>query len=185
MTIAKRLLVVAAAMGVGNVLTTSAEASPKTDVGACMKRLANAEGEAAPIARKIAAANCDIQYTRYDPKRKKRRNRKGCFLTTACCDMAGLADDCFELRVLRQFRDTVLSRMPGGREEIELYYDVGPGIAEAIARPGEERALAKVYAGTILPCVGLILVGAHGAARARYVAMVRGLMDRYGIVSAP
>ena len=30
---------------------------------------------------------------------------KGCFLTTACCEVLGLPDDCFELRTLRRYRD--------------------------------------------------------------------------------
>ena len=35
---------------------------------------------------------------------------KGCFLTTACCEVLGLADDCFELRTLRRYRDEVTRR---------------------------------------------------------------------------
>ncbi len=33
---------------------------------------------------------------------------QGCFLTTACCEVLGLSDDCFELRTLRRYRDRVL-----------------------------------------------------------------------------
>src|SRR6476646_10620356 len=40
---------------------------------------------------------------------------KGCFLTTACCEVLGLSDDCFELRTLRRYRDRVLIAMPGGQ----------------------------------------------------------------------
>ena len=39
---------------------------------------------------------------------------EGCFITTACCETLGLADDCFELRTLRRYRDEVLAKQPGG-----------------------------------------------------------------------
>ena len=38
---------------------------------------------------------------------------QGCFLTTACCEVLGLSDDCFELRTLRRYRDRVLHRHAG------------------------------------------------------------------------
>src|SRR5690606_29479169 len=34
----------------------------------------------------------------------------GCFLTTATCQVVGLADDCWELTTLRHFRDGWLAR---------------------------------------------------------------------------
>ncbi len=39
----------------------------------------------------------------------------GCFITTACCEVLGLDEDCFELRALRRYRDRVLASRPGGR----------------------------------------------------------------------
>ena len=39
---------------------------------------------------------------------------EGCFITSACCKALGLADDCFELRALRRYRDDVLAHEPGG-----------------------------------------------------------------------
>jgi hypothetical protein len=48
----------------------------------------------------------------------------GCVLTTACCDMIGLEDDCWELRTLRKFRDDWLRSQSFGDEEISQYYKV-------------------------------------------------------------
>ena len=50
---------------------------------------------------------------------------KGCFLTTACCEVLGLPDDCFELRTLRRYRDETLAAMPGGNAAIAAYYRIG------------------------------------------------------------
>ena len=42
---------------------------------------------------------------------------EGCFITTACCETLGLADDCFELRTLRRYRDEVLAKRARWRDE--------------------------------------------------------------------
>jgi hypothetical protein len=76
---------------------------------------------------------------------------KGCFLTTACCEVLGLPDDCFELRTLRRYRDETLAAMPGGNATIAAYYRLAPSILDRL--PPEERAarLLSVYARFILP----------------------------------
>jgi hypothetical protein len=58
----------------------------------------------------------------------------GCFLTTACTEAAGLADDCTELEVLRQFRDGYLVRQPNGPLLIREYYQVAPRILDRIQK---------------------------------------------------
>ncbi|SDU32268.1 CFI-box-CTERM domain-containing protein [Stappia sp. ES.058] len=96
-----------------------------------------------------------------------------CFLTTACCVHMGRADDCFELRSLRAFRDGWLSARPGGLAAIAEYYRIAPGIARAIQN--DRATLARVYWGTILPCVAATRLGAHGLAFRLYCRMVRRL----------
>lgn len=47
----------------------------------------------------------------HDKKREMERGKKksgGCFVTTACVKMLGLPDDCREMTVLRNFRDSLL-----------------------------------------------------------------------------
>src|SRR5574337_1244244 len=46
-----------------------------------------------------------------------------CFITTACCDAAGLPDDCDILTAMRAFRDDVMMGDPLMRELVELYYE--------------------------------------------------------------
>src|SRR5258705_10310485 len=57
---------------------------------------------------------------------QKQPDRKPCFLTATCCALVGLADDCFELRTLRRYRDEVLAEMPDGRGDIDRYYGIAP-----------------------------------------------------------
>jgi len=77
--------------------------------------------------------------------RKKRsdsgssRSKKGglCFITTAVCHHRGLEDDCRELEILREFRDTYLLLTPEGNELIQEYYRISPEIAEKITHPDD------------------------------------------------
>jgi hypothetical protein len=108
---------------------------------------------------------------------------EGCFLTTACTAIAGLSDDCFELSSLRRFRDEVLIDLPGGREDIALYYRVAPAIVERIAAsPDRSRALARLYLLYILPSALAAWLGWTRVARWTYTRMMRHLVARYRIV---
>ncbi|MBQ9986102.1 MAG: hypothetical protein IJP38_07315 [Oscillospiraceae bacterium] len=70
-----------------------------------------------------------------------------CFLTTACCQYKNLPDDCYELTVLRKFRDEYLMNTKDGKELVEKYYEIAPGIVEKITvSVRKEKILEDVYA---------------------------------------
>ena len=102
------------------------------------------------------------------------RQLRRCFLTTAVCEYLGKADDCEELTTLRAYRDNWLAKQPGGRELIEEYYAIAPGIVHAMkesARYGEicEELLARY----IRPCLALIAKGKNEECKQLYMEMVR------------
>jgi hypothetical protein len=76
---------------------------------------------------------------------------EGCFITTACCELLGLGDNCFELRTLRRYRDRVLAKMPGGPTAIEAYYASAPSILRCLPIQERTARLLRVYAHFILP----------------------------------
>lgn len=81
----------------------------------------------------------------------------GCYLTSACVEAMGLPDDCYELTVLRGFRDSYLKSIPGGKEEICEYYHVAPAIVAAIDRKNDRLdILRRIYQNMVLPCVRMI-----------------------------
>jgi hypothetical protein len=102
-----------------------------------------------------------------------------CFLTTACCGVVGLADNCAELTALRAFRDRVMMATPEGRADVARYYAVAPAILAEMRRRGEERALLRLYFTTILPAVAAARLGLDGLARRIYTAMMLRLEARY------
>lgn len=102
-----------------------------------------------------------------------------CFVTTACCGMVGLADDCFELTALRRFRDRVLAGLPGGRDDIAAYYRLAPAILAEMARRGDERRLLGYYFSHVLPSALLAHAGANWLTHRLYRDMMRRLTRRY------
>ena len=104
----------------------------------------------------------------------------GCYLTSACVEAKGLADDCRELTVLRSFRDEWLAKQPNGQAVINEYYHTAPAIVAAIhARPDCKQILDSLYNELVLPCVKMIEEGAYENTYALYREMVIHLKENY------
>lgn len=104
-----------------------------------------------------------------------------CFLTSACCEYKGLADDCDELKTLRHFRDTYLKEQSYGQELIELYYRDAPQIVEAINASAEkDRIYADIYE-KIFEIVALLDKNEFEAATILYMLMVYKLKSQSSI----
>ena len=97
---------------------------------------------------------------------------EGCFLTTACCELLGLADDCFELKQLRRYRDDVLAASPRGREDIAFYYRLAPSILEALPQAERRQRLLGLYLRFILPSAVAAMLGLNGLAYRLYQRMI-------------
>ena len=105
---------------------------------------------------------------------------EGCFVTTACCEVLGLHDDCFELWNLRRYRDEVLAKTPDGVTEIARYYALAPAILDRLRamHPRPEAALLSVYARFILPAALAAWFGFNTLAYRLYVRMLKELGGR-------
>ena len=104
---------------------------------------------------------------------------EGCFITSACCETLGLADDCFELRTLRRYRDEVLVRRPSGRQEIEAYYRLAPLILAHLPHETREQRLRAIYARYILPASLAANCGLNTLAYRLYVRMLDELVGNF------
>ena len=96
----------------------------------------------------------------------------GCFITTACCDLLGLDDDCFELRSLRRYRDQVLAARPGGEADIARYYALAPLILARLPDETRNARLVSLYARFILPAALAAQLGLDALAYRLYRNMV-------------
>jgi hypothetical protein len=83
-----------------------------------------------------------------------------CFITTAVCKYFGKADDCHELTVLREFRDTFMQMTPERKAFIQQYYEEAPAICEAIAQLPEveqEQVYTLFYTKYLLPAIAAVM----------------------------
>ena len=100
--------------------------------------------------------------------------KRGCFLTTAVCEYLGKADDCTELTTLRAYRDNWLANEPGGKELIEEYYRIAPGIVRAMKSSADYGELCEeLLTRYIRPCLALIAEGKNEECKELYMEMVR------------
>ncbi|MBO4359654.1 MAG: hypothetical protein J5822_02130 [Eubacteriaceae bacterium] len=107
---------------------------------------------------------------------------EGCFLTSACVNARNLPDDCYELTVLRNFRDSYVRQLPGGEKETRHYYRTAPEIVRHIDSSDDASSRwESIYSELILPCVEDIGSGRFEQAYLRYRQYVLSLEEAFGI----
>lgn len=106
---------------------------------------------------------------------KDRDSSGGCYLTTACCEFKGLPDDCHELTVMRNFRDTYLKEQPYGNKLIEFYYLDAPSLVKLIDRQENRAEIYHDIYGQIQEIVKLVEIKENETAIILYMYMVHGL----------
>lgn len=126
----------------------------------------------------------DDSYSSYEELEKKEEQESSssgpCFLTSACVEARGFADDCYELQTLRAFRDGYMKALPEGAAEIREYYRVAPRIVETIkAQPGALAVFDTIYRELVEPCVHLIEAGSKEEAHRLYRDYVARLEAQY------
>lgn len=106
--------------------------------------------------------------------------RKLCYITTAVCESLGKSDDCYELKLLREYRDDYLIGSADGKEVVRTYYDIAPTIVNRInKRPDSGDIYSSIFADYINPCISLIEKGEKEECRELYSKMVYSLKDEY------
>lgn len=120
-----------------------------------------------------------LQATSYE-EIEKGFHRKFCYITTAVCRTFGKSDDCYELSLLRNYRDSYLAELPGGPEMIREYYDVAPSVVKHISqRDNSDEIYRSIWEKYLSPCIQMIENGRNEACRERYEEMVRTLRGEY------
>lgn len=115
-------------------------------------------------------------------KRKGYQNESsnsGCFITTACVIRRGLSDDCYELQVLRKFRDTYVASQLNGKELIGEYYKTAPHIVESINSLDNAGELYETIFQNIRKAIDFVEQKEDAAAFALYCEVVKELNEKY------
>ena len=101
----------------------------------------------------------------------------GCYLTSACMKyfQEKFDDNCYELTVLRWFRDNFVSK-----EDIEHYYEVAPIIVETINKEEKSDVIYNyIYDNIVDYCVEQIEQGNYDKAYNRYKNSVLTLEEQF------
>lgn len=104
------------------------------------------------------------------PNEKRKETYIKCYLTTACMMhyLDNFDDNCYELRVLRWFRDNYVSK-----EDIETYYKVAPIIVEGIEEEDKKDIIYNyIYDNVVDYCVKAIEEGDYEKAYTRYKSSI-------------
>ena len=103
-----------------------------------------------------------------------------CFITTAVCKYFNKPDDCYELTTLRKFRDEWLVMQPEGSSLVKEYYEIAPGIVNAIdASVEKDEIYLHLWNDYIEPCIKLIELGANDTCKKLYIDMVNELKQNF------
>lgn len=103
-----------------------------------------------------------------------------CYITTAVCESLGKPDECYELNLLRDYRDDYLSRQENGGELIHRYYDIAPTIVKRInRRPDSHEIYFGIWEKYLKPCIRHIEDGDNKGCMKLYTEMVYDLQNKY------
>lgn len=109
-------------------------------------------------------------------------NKKFCYITTAVCESLGKTDDCYELTLLRNYRDSYLQKQPNGEEVIKKYYDIAPTIVKHINKhPDRKKIYEEVWKDYLYPCIQCIELDKNEECMKIYTDMVEILEEKYFI----
>ena len=109
--------------------------------------------------------------------RSNDRSSGKCYLTTACMKnlQESFDDSCYELNILRWFRDNFVSK-----EDIRHYYEIAPSIVNAIDQEKNNDQFYKyIYDNVVSYCIKAIENGDYAKAYSRYKSSILSLEETY------
>ena len=106
--------------------------------------------------------------------------RRFCYITTAVCESLHKGDDCYELNLLRNYRDCYMMAREDGEEVIREYYNIAPTIVKRIGRRADAGSIYRgIYDSYLRECIHLIEENRMEECREVYTGMVNDLKEKY------
>ena len=103
-----------------------------------------------------------------------------CYITTAVCESLGKGDDCYELNLLRRYRDEHLQTNEKGRKLVKQYYDIAPTIVKRINKcDNSQEIYLHLWENYIQPCIDMIESDELEKCGHKYIEMVDSLQKKY------
>ncbi len=121
----------------------------------------------------IKAAAKDLLNTLQE---NRKLGSEGCFITTAVCTSFQKPDDCYELTMFREFRDTWLKEQPDGSALVVEYYRIAPEIVQNIdAFANAKEIYRSIWDAYLQPCLVCLEREEYQKCKEFYMMMVNEL----------
>ena len=118
----------------------------------------------------------------YEPrveKEKSENKSSGCYVTTSMCKYLRKRDDCYELTILRGFRDNWLCYQPNGKDLIKEYYRYAPSIVDKLNLAPDKDIIYGQIKKCIYTCLAYIWSNQFEKAKSMYIFMIRLLSNKF------
>ena len=103
-----------------------------------------------------------------------------CYVTTAVCQSQNKPDDCYELTLLRHYRDTYMLETPEREQIVKEYYNIAPTIVKHISQTDRaDEIYEQIWEEYLQPCIRLIEAKEPDSCEELYTKMVRTLEKKY------
>ena len=103
-----------------------------------------------------------------------------CYVTTAVCQSQNKPDDCYELTLLRHYRDTYMMETPEREQIVKEYYNIAPTIVKHISQTDRaDEIYEQIWEEYLQPCIRLIEAKEPDSCEELYTKMVRTLEKKY------
>ncbi|MEG1292205.1 MAG: CFI-box-CTERM domain-containing protein [Lachnospiraceae bacterium] len=120
-----------------------------------------------------------LQTSTYENIQAGFRNRL-CYITTAVCESQGKSDDCYELNLLRNYRDDYLVKEAGEEALVLEYYNIAPTIVKHINHMENAKEIyQEVWDRYLNPCIHFIEEEQKENCKVVYSKMVNDLKQKY------
>lgn len=109
---------------------------------------------------------------------------KLCYVTTAVCRSLNKPEDCYELNLLRDYRDNYLALTENGESLVNRYYDIAPTIVKRIDKSADaEEKYHYIWERYLKPCIAYIEMGEKEQCGREYIKMMEELQEQYIITA--
>ena len=105
---------------------------------------------------------------------------EGCFITTACVKAKGFSDDCFELSILRKYRDKLVKEDDNINKVVKGYYRTAPQLVEILNKqPNKQDIYEHIYNELVVKSIGFLIDGEYYKAVDQYKKVYEELIEKY------
>lgn len=168
------------AVDLNQALTHYTKAISFKDSSECINNVTSKINKKKEEEKKASTYNSSSNYS--STKSNYSSSSSGCFITTAAVKNICAADDCEELEIMRNFRDSFINKTDAGQSLTLEYYRVAPIIVQCIDNDPECTQIYKnIWQNYINKSLVCIRNGEKKQAQIIYINMVQMLAEKYGV----